>query len=160
MAYTNAAAQRVLTATSIRHSEFGLKMPIYAFLGGFWGILWKSSPPPSLIGQRGLLGLPCAGDLTFLRSTESIETSVHLTQLPSQGEMVVDCDRRRPPCCPLHLVHVRAISGSSMGRAGPSPNALHRPDMKNSWLVLRCPAWGWGSPSWVSVGVCVWCMCV
>ena len=39
MAYSSAAAQRMLTATSIRHSEFGLKMPIHApFLGCFWGI--------------------------------------------------------------------------------------------------------------------------
>ena len=71
-----------------------------------------------------------AGDLTVLISTESIETSVHrTTQLPSQGEMMVDCDRRRPSCCHLHLVHIRAISGSSLGRAG---TALHRPDTKNS----------------------------
>ena len=76
--------------------------------------MWSSSSPPSSIKQRGLLGLPCTGDLTLLRSTESIETSVHLTQLPSQGEMIVDCDRRRPPCCPLHLVHVHAISESSV----------------------------------------------
>jgi len=39
MAYTSAAAQQVLTATLIRHSEFGLKVPIHAPLwvvfGGF-----------------------------------------------------------------------------------------------------------------------------
>ena len=77
----------------------------------------NSSSPPSSIGQRGLLGPPCTGDWTMLKSTESRETSVHLTQLPSQGEMMVDCDRRRPPCCSFH-----AISESSLGRAGPPPS--------------------------------------